>query len=171
MNLRKTILLSAPVILLLGAAWLGFKIWDTIQRQAKIKTTNQNLPSIPLRTTDGTLLVTDSFKNGAGLLVLNYFNPDCDHCQNMVQELFRETSLLQNVHWLMISSHTPEKTRRFADSLNLSQLPNVTVLTDTASLFAQTFGTVSVPSFYVYQAGKLIRKHSGECSIAYLLQQ
>lgn len=71
----------------------------------------------------------------------------------------------------MITSYTVEKTKHFADSMNLSQLPNVMVLNDTASLFTKTFGTVSVPSFYVYQKGKLLRKHSGECSIAYLLQQ
>lgn len=171
MNRRKIILLSLPALLLLGAAFLSFKIWSTLKHKDKIKATTQQLPSIPLRKTDGIILNTDSLKTSNELLVLNYFNPDCDHCQSMVQELFREQSLLNNVNWLMITSATVEKTKRFADSMNLSQLQNVTVLNDTASVFTRVFGTVSVPSFYVYKKGELLRKHSGECSVAFLVKE
>ncbi len=171
MNRRKIILLSLPAILLLGAAFLSFKIWSTLKHKDKIKATTQHLPSIQLRKTDGTILNTDSFKNSEKLLVLNYFNPDCDHCQSMVQELFRKQTLLENVNWLMITAATVDKTKRFADSMQIVQLKNVTVLNDTASLFLKTFGTVSVPSFYVYKNGELLRKHSGECSVAYLVKE
>jgi hypothetical protein len=71
----------------------------------------------------------------------------------------------------MITSATVEKTKRFADSVQLSQLENVMVISDTASVFIKTFGTVSVPSFYVYKNGVLLRKHSGERSIAYLVKE
>jgi hypothetical protein len=171
MNIRKILLFSVLSILLLGALYLAYKIWSTTQAKEKIKAATQYLPSIPLLKLDGSIFNTDSFKNNEQLLVLNYFNPDCDHCQSMVQEMFREQSLLQNVNWLMVTSNTSENTKRFADSMNLSQLANVTVLIDTASQFANAFGMVSVPSFYVYKNGELLRKHSGECSIAYLLQQ
>jgi peroxiredoxin len=142
-----------------------------IQHKDKIKATTQQLPSLQLHKIDGTILNTDSFKSSNALLVLNYFNPDCNHCQSMVQELFREQTLLENVNWLMITSATVEKTKRFADSMQLSQLQNISVLNDTASVFIKTFGTVSVPSFYVYKNGELLRKHSGECSVAYLVKE
>lgn len=171
MNRRKIMLLSLPAILLLGAALLSFKIWSTLKYKDKIKTTTQQLPSINFRKTDGTIFNTGSFKSSKELLVLNYFNPDCDHCQRMVQELFREQQLIENVNWLMITSATVEKTKRFADSMQLSQLQNITVLNDTASIFIKTFGTETVPSFYVYKNGELLRKHSGECSVAYLVKE
>ena len=171
MNSRKIILLSVAAILLSGAVYLGYKIWSTAQAKEKLQAAIQYLPFIELRKADGSILRSDSFVNEKGLLVLNYFNPECDHCQSMVQEMFREQSLLKDTHWVMITSDTREKTKRFANSMNLSQLPNVTVLNDTASQFARAFRTVSVPSFYVYRNGELLRKHSGECSIAYLLQQ
>ncbi len=88
----------------------------------------------------------------------------------MVQEMFREQALLKDVNWLMITSYSKEGTKRFADSMNLSKLAAVTVLNDTASQFIKAFGTISVPSFYVYKNGKLLRKHNGECSVAYLLK-
>lgn len=171
MNRRKIILLSLPAILLLGAVFLSFKIWSTLKHKDKIKASTQQLPAIQLRKLDGSVLHTSDFKNSKKLLVLNFFNPDCDHCQSMVQELFREQQLLENVNWLMITAATVEKTKRFADSMQIAQLQNVTVLNDTASLFLKTFGTVSVPSFYVYKNGELLLKHSGECSIAYLVKE
>lgn len=171
MNRRKIILFSIPALLLLAAAGLGFKMWNKLKQKEKQKAATQQLPSLQLRKLDGSVLNTFGFKNSKELLVLNYFNPDCEHCQSMVQELFREQALLENVNWLMITSASLEKTQHFADSMNLSQLPNVTVLNDTASMFVKTFDAVSVPSFYVYKNGELLRKHSGECSVAYLVQQ
>jgi thiol-disulfide isomerase/thioredoxin len=171
MNRRKIILITVPAILLLLASFLGYKIWSTTEAKEKIVAATQYLPSIQLRKMDGSIFNTDSFKSNEQLLVLNYFNPDCDHCQSMVQELFREQQLIENVKWLMITSASVEKTKRFADSMQLSQLQNVTVLNDTASVFLKAFGTVSIPSFYVYKNGELLRKHSGECSVAYLVKE
>ncbi len=170
MNRRKIILITVPAILLLLASFLGYKIWSTAEAKEKIVAATQYLPSIQLRKIDGSIFNTDSFKTNEQLLVLNYFNPECDHCQSMVKEMFREQSLLKNVNWLMITAYSKEGTKRFADSMNLSQLSTVKVLNDTASQFIKAFGTVSVPSFYVYKNGKLLRKHNGECSVAYLLK-
>lgn len=171
MNHRKIILITVPAILLLLASFLGYKIWSTTEAKEKIVAATQYLPSIQLRKMDGSSFGTDSFKNSQKLLVLNYFNPECDHCQSMVQELFREQQLIENVNWLMITSASVEKTKRFADSMQLSQLQNVTVLNDTASVFLKAFGTISVPTFYVYKNGELLRKHNGECSVAYLVKE
>ncbi len=171
MNQRKIILITVPAILLLLASFLGYKIWVTTEVKEKIVAATEYLPSMQLRKMDGSLFNTDSLKFNGQILVLNYFNPDCEHCHNMVQEMFREQSLLQNVDWLMIASTSIEKTKKFSDSMQLLQLENVTMLSDTALVFAKTFGTVSVPSFYVYKNGKLLRKHSGECSVAYLVKE
>ncbi|WP_026765180.1 TlpA family protein disulfide reductase [Sediminibacterium salmoneum] len=171
MNRRKIIHITVPPILLLLVSFLGYKIWSTTEAKEKIVAATQYLPSIQLRKMDGSIFNTDSFKTYKQLLVLNYFNPECDHCQSMVQELFREQQLVENVKWLMITSASVEKTKRFADSMEIAKLQNVTVLNDTESDFIKTFGTASVPSFYVYKNGKLLRKHSGECSVAYLVKE
>lgn len=171
MTLRKFLLFSVPAIFLLIAAIFSFKMWTTLKKNEKQKSIYQQLPSLTLRKIDGTELNTLSLKYSKDLLILNYFNPDCDHCQSMVRELFQEQSKIINVKWLMITSASVEKTKRFSDSMNISQLQSVTVLIDTASIFTQTFEITSVPSFYVYKNGELLRKHSGECSVAYLVQE
>lgn len=171
MKRRKIILLTLRTFLLLLAAFLSYKIWSTTKAKEQIISATQNLPSIELRKMDGSIFNIDSFKTNEQLLVLNYFNPDCEHCQSMVQELFRQQQLLENVNWLMITSATVEKTKRFADSMRIEKLKNVTILNDTATLFLKTFEAVSVPSFYVYKNGELLRKHSGVCSVKYLVNK
>lgn len=171
MNRRKILLLAVPAFLLILAFFLGYQIWSSVEAKENLNAATQYLPSIELRKIDGSSIVTDSFKKSKNLLVLNYFNPDCEHCQSMVQEMSREQQLIKNVNWLMITSATVEKTKRFADSMQLSKLQNVTVLNDTAAVFTSAFGTVTVPSFYVYKNGELLRRHNGECSIAYLLKE
>lgn len=170
MKIHKYMLFSIPILVILAAGFLGYKIWATLQQKEGVIIAAQKLPSLPLRNMDGTLLFTDSLKESKELLVLNYFHPECDHCKNMIVELFRERSLLENVRWLMVTTSTVEKTRRFTESMKIAQLPSVTVLNDTASFITKTFGAVSVPSFFVYKEGMLIRKHTGECSVAYLVQ-
>jgi len=136
-----------PVVLLLLASLIGYKIWSTTEAKEKIVTAIQYLPSIKLRKLDGSSIVTDSLKNGKDLLVLNYFNPDCEHCQSMVQELFREQKLMENVNWLMITSATFEKTKRFADSMQLWKMQKVTVLNDTALVFIKILEPIRFPRF------------------------
>ena len=118
---------------------------------------------------DGTIFNRDSVKANGQPLVLNYFNPGCAHCQNMVKEMHAEKNLLDTVSWIMITAAPKSATKAFYDSMRLNELPNVTVVLDTAYNFIRTFGSGGVPSFYVYRDRKLVRKHSGECSIHYLL--
>jgi len=170
MNRRKIILIAAAAFLILFSSFLSYKIWSTAKAKENFNASIQHLPSVKFTKLNGSIFNTDSFKTNEQLLVINYFNPECDHCQSMVKEMFHEQVLLENVTWLMITSHSKEGTRQFVDSMNISKLPNVIVLNDNASEFVNAFGTVSVPSFYVYKNGELIRKHNGECSIAYLLK-
>jgi|694.fasta_scaffold54642_5 hypothetical protein len=170
MKTRKMVALSVASFIIIGTTYLGYKTWDTIQTKDVINAKTKQLPSISFSKIDGSLIHLDSLRGTKELLVINYFNPGCDHCKSMVTEMFHEQSRLETVHWLMITSENIETTKPFADSMKLAQLPMVTVISDTALLFAKTFGTASVPSFFVYKAGKLIRKHSGECSIQYLLK-
>jgi hypothetical protein len=88
----------------------------------------------------------------------------------MAKELKKDTTIIENICWLMVTSEGVEKTFRFVDSFQLQSISFLTVISDTSYLFQKAFGAVSVPSFFVYKNGSLYRKHSGECSIPYLLK-
>lgn len=167
---RKLLMISISALVIFSISYLSYRIWKSTKRMAMQVNSIQKIPSIEFRKIDGSTLVTDKYINAKQLLVLNYFNPDCDHCKSMVREMLKERKKLENVQWLMVTSNTREKAKRFSDSMNLSRLPNVIVLTDTAFLFSKKFGGLTVPSFYVYKKGELLRKHNGECSISYLIQ-
>ncbi len=169
MNRKKTILFTVQVIIVLLGSFLGYKIWSISKSKEKLIAVTQHLPSIQFRKIDGSIFNSDSVKANEQFLVFNYFNPGCEHCQNMVKEMHAEKNLLDTVSWIMITAAPKSATKAFYDSMRLNELPNVTVVLDTAYNFIQTFGSGGVPSFYVYRDRKLVRKHSGECSIHYLL--
>lgn len=169
MNRKKTILFTVQVIIVLLASFLGYKIWSISKSKEKLIAVTQHLPSIQFRKIDGSIFNSDSVNANEQFLVFNYFNPGCEHCQNMVKEMHAEKNLLDTVSWIMITAAPKSATKAFYDSMRLNELPNVTVVLDTAYNFIQTFGSGGVPSFYVYRDKKLVRKHSGECSIHYLL--
>lgn len=169
MKPRKFMQISIPALLLFGVAYLAYKIWDTAAEKEELNRNIRYLPSIELVDLGGKSVSTGYYKNSPKFTILNYFNPECDHCQRMVEEMHREQNLLNEVKWLMVTTASIEKTKRFADSMKISLIPNVTVLNDTTSEFIRAFVPVSVPSFYVYRNGELQKRHSGECSIPFLL--
>ncbi len=170
MRQRKYMLKAFLSLILIVVTYFGYNIWNALQTKKNISANIQQLPKIALQQLDGSLINLDIFRTNDKLLVLNYFNPDCDHCQNMVKELIHESARLNKVQWLMISTEKLETIRSFAGNMNLSKLSAVTLLRDTSFEFEKRFGMQSIPSFYVYSYGQLIRKHNGECSIEYLLQ-
>lgn len=169
MSRRKIILIAVPLFLVLLGSFLAYKIWSAAALKEKTNIATQYLPSIQLYKMEGSNFLTDSITNSKKLLVLNYFNPSCEHCQNMAKEMHAEKKLLDSVRWVMITAAPKSETKAFYDSMRLNELPNVTVVLDTTYNFIRTFGSAGVPSFYVYRDRKLIRKHNGECSIHYLL--
>jgi thiol-disulfide isomerase/thioredoxin len=171
MNLRKIILITLSVILLLGIIFLSFKIWIILNQKNKIKVTIQQLPSVNLRRIDGIFLNIDTFKSSKELLVLNYFNPNCEHCQYMAQSFLANKDKLSDVTIVMVTVADSAATANFYGDYQLNKLPNIIVLRDTKFQFPAIFGTGVVPSFFIYKNKKLVKKIIGETKIENLLSE
>jgi thiol-disulfide isomerase/thioredoxin len=142
-----------------------------LRSQKRIEDSIRKIPIIYAVKLNGEPFSTDSanfFKDQ--LVVINYFNSSCDHCQNMAREMLVHKYELHNLRWLMFTTEQPEIVRQFSDSFHLEQLPSVTILCDTSFSFSKGFGLTDVPSFYVFKKGKLIKKNIGECNINYLIK-
>ena len=169
MILQNKIKFILVFIILIVASYCVFKIWKTLQNRDYLNKSIQQLPSITFQKLNRNFFQLDSLKDNKQLLILNYFSPGCDHCQNMVKEMLHEQNRIKNVRWLMITSEKIETIKPFVDCMHLDKLSTVTILSDTSFKFAKRYGIVSIPSFFVYHKGQLIRKHSGECSVKYLV--
>jgi thiol-disulfide isomerase/thioredoxin len=121
---------------------------------------------------DGELFnINDIINNKAKLIIFNYFNPDCEHCQYMVKSFFADKNKLSDVTIVMVTAADSTATARFYTDYKLNELPNIIVLRDPAFQFPKIFGTGIVPSFFIYKNKKLVKKIMGETKIENLLTE
>jgi thiol-disulfide isomerase/thioredoxin len=98
-------------------------------------------------------------------IIINHFNPTCEHCQYMASEFLKDSQRLKNIQILMITSADSLNISKFISDYKLSLQPNIIILRDTSFQFQKTFGTGIVPSFFIYEHNKLVKKIVGETLI------
>lgn len=142
-----------------------------------IKIINKNHGNEKIIKTPNFLFITlnnQSFSNvqimkSKNRLILNHFSPNCEHCQYMAGEFLKDSQKLKDVQVLMITSSDSASAAKFNGDYKLSLLPNIIILRDTNYQFQKTFGTGIVPSFFIYEQNKLVKKVIGETIINNLI--
>ena len=102
-------------------------------------------------------------------IIINHFSPNCEHCLNMTVDFIKNSKKFMNIQILMITSADSLATAKFNNDFKISLLPNFVILRDTNFQFQRTFGTGIVPSFFIYEHNKLIKKVIGETKIDNLI--
>lgn len=107
--------------------------------------------------------------NSKSRIIINHFSPNCDHCQYMAGEFIKDSQKLKDAQIIMITSADSLSAAKFNSDYKLSSLPNIILLRDTNYQFQKTFGTGVVPSFFIYERNKLVKKVFGETIISNLI--
>ncbi len=107
--------------------------------------------------------------NSKSRIIINHFSPNCEHCQYMAGEFIKDSLKLRDVQIVMITSADSINTAKFIMDYKLSLLPNIIISRDTNYQFLKTFGTGVVPSFFIYEDNKLVKKVIGETIITNLI--
>lgn len=120
----------------------------------------QTLPALPFR------FVNEKHGPPYQYTLINYFSPDCEHCQYMAGQLTLHSAAFSNTHVFMITPATFENASRFAENYGLSKLNFVSVGTDPGFQFPALFGASMMPSFFLYGPdNRLLKKYIGETKI------
>lgn len=85
-------------------------------------------------------------------LVVFYFDPDCDHCNQQAQWISERINEFNGTVMLWVSWGEPEAIRQFADQHfpDYERRPNLIFTKDTKYQFDNWFGYSEVPSIYIY---------------------
>jgi thiol-disulfide isomerase/thioredoxin len=124
-----------------------------------------SIPKLSFLTLDNLSFSDKNIENSESRLILNHFSPNCEHCQYMAGEFIKDSQKLKDVQILMITSADSAIVAKFNNDYKLSLLPNIIILRDTNYQFQKTFGTSVVPSFFIYEHNKLVKKIIGETLI------
>ncbi|MCE7064802.1 peroxiredoxin [Dyadobacter sp. CY326] len=100
----------------------------------------------------------------AGPVVLIYFSPDCDHCQNFTKDMIKNYSIFANKQVVMITFQSMEMLKPFVTQYKLSTYPNIKVGTEGYSYIVQRYYQIkSFPYIAIYnKAGNLVQTFEGE---------
>ena len=103
--------------------------------------------------------------------MIYYFHPDCDYCQNEVDQIFVNMERFVNHQIVMISPTSRERIYDFAKTRYLLEMDNLILLVDTLNHFQQIFGPNPFPTSFIYnKERKLVKQFKGEVKIEALLK-
>lgn len=99
-----------------------------------------------------------------GPVVLMYFSPDCDHCQEFTKALLKNYTVISNKQLVMVTFQPMEMVKQFATTYNLASYPNIKIGTEGTSYFVQKYYQIrSFPYIVMYDKnGKHVRTFEGE---------
>jgi thiol-disulfide isomerase/thioredoxin len=129
------------------------------------------IPYFNFSTLDNDSFNNENIDNSKNRLILNNFSPACEHCQYMAVEFLKDSQKIKDIQILMITTADYESSAKFSNDYKLSLLQNVMILRDTDYQFQKIFGTSFIPSFYIYENNKLVKKIIGETKIENLIYQ
>ena len=166
MNKKIKIFISVVLIVILVSCLLLLK---KINEKIRAETIIAKTPEFSFLTFDNHSFSNKNIENRKSRLILNHFSPNCEHCQYMASEFLKDSQKLKDVQLLMITSADSASAAKFNSDYKLSLLPNIIILRDTNYQFQKTFGTGVVPSFFIYEHNKLVKKVIGETTIENLI--
>ncbi len=166
MNIKIKIFISVILIVILVSSILLLK---KINEKNRAESIIAKTPEFSFLTLDNHSFSDKNIENRKSRLILNHFNPNCEHCQYMAGEFIKDSQKLKDVQILMITSADSASVAKFNSDYKLSLLPNIIILRDTNYQFQKTFGTGVVPSFFIYKQNKLVKKVIGETIIDNLI--
>jgi peroxiredoxin len=148
---------GVALVLILIALGILRKVSEASENTEKIF----NLPSFSLTDTDGELFSSSEIKSGPLLIV--YFHPDCEHCQFEIASLLGANTMIEDMKLLLVSYADREQIKLFLDLIEIRNEARTWILSDTALVFSQLFGSRVIPSNYIYDKDlKLVKSIKGE---------
>ena len=113
---------------------------------------SQSLPPFKMYRSDKTIF------NAAGLpktkpVVLIYFDPDCEHCQKLMKELFLKIDAFKKAEIIMVTFKPIEEVAAFEKLNNTQKHSNITVGTEGLGFYLRNYyGLVTMPFTALYDA-------------------
>ncbi len=163
-NYKKIILILIIFVLSFSVIYISLLIKKKV---TKITT----VYSIEFSTFRNSFLTNKNILITNNKIIVNFFSPTCEHCQYMATQYLKNKEQLKDITILMVTIADSISVAKFKNDYQLNTLPNIVLLRDTKFQFYKIFGTATVPSFFIYEHQKLVKKIIGETKIENLISE
>lgn len=131
---------------------------ETTTQQAEVN----DLPVLSVTQTDG----SEVFLRGLdGKLILIFFNPDCDHCQNEAKAIAENKKYFEDYQLYFISSDSIQNVKKFAEDYQLTDSNFHFSHGEGMAVYNAVGPLPSVPAIFLFRDRKRIKDFMGETQI------
>jgi thiol-disulfide isomerase/thioredoxin len=130
-------------------------------------TSTNDLPTLTVIKADGSKF---DLRKAEGKTILVFFNPECDHCQRVAEQIKLKKKLFSNHQVYFVSTETQASLQKFAQQYELQDENFLFVQADADDVFQSVGNLPSVPAIFIYQNQNFIRRFDGETSLDVIQQ-
>ncbi|WP_428655087.1 TlpA family protein disulfide reductase [Runella sp.] len=166
----KKVFFSVLTVGVIGMATLLFV--KTYQGMAAKKQTEQQLQHLPSVALVGLDSTSFALHPNTKPIVIFYFDPHCEHCQNEANALKKQANAFENVTLLWLSTERLWVLREFEQKYGLQKtIPSLKIAHISPQDADKQFGFRTVPTILMYDTeGNLTKKYVGETKIEAILK-
>ncbi len=98
--------------------------------------------------------------------MLVFFDPDCEHCQEMTKHLTEKIDRFKDVQILMVTIMEFNRTKKFYEQYKIANFPNIIVTRDAVYDLPKFYRVSSIPDVYIYDKnGELMRHYKKDVPV------
>src|ERR1051325_10998578 len=134
---------------------------------------SQILPPFEMALSSGKVLKASKDLPKRKPVIVIYFDPDCDHCQKLMNELFKRINTFRNVEIVMITFKSLSETAAFEKKYATHRYPNVIVGTEGNYFYLRNYyKLVKMPFTALYDRSQnLVYSYREETSVEDLIKR
>ena len=111
---------------------------------------SQSLPPFKMYRSDKSIFNAAGFAKTKPVILI-YFDPDCEHCQKLMKELFQKIDAFKKAEIIMVTFKPVEEVAGFEKLHNTQKYPNIIVGTEGVGFYLRNYyGLVTMPFTALY---------------------
>jgi thioredoxin-related protein len=111
---------------------------------------SQSLPPFKMFRSDKTIFSAAELPKTKPVILI-YFDPDCDHCQKLMKELFQKIDAFKSAEIIMVTFKPIEEVVAFEKQNNIQSHTNIVVGTEGTTFYVRNYyGLVTMPFTALY---------------------
>lgn len=164
-NLTKSLLLSMLVATMIVSCKKETPKKETPKEEIVVEKFHEDLamPEFTLIKIPDSTILKSSEIDKTGLVMLKYFSPDCDHCQNEAQAYTSIKDSLPNIKsiWMAGDWASLEQIKDFASLYGIDQIGAIAIGKNDKSSLIPYYDIKAVPFSAIYKDNQLIKEFRG----------
>lgn len=132
---------------------------------------SQSMPAFKMQLSNGKMFSSAELSSQKPVIII-YFAPDCEHCQILMNELFKKINDFKKAQIVMVTFERTTEVTGFEKKYQTAKYPNIKVGTEVPTFFFRNYYKLEHTPFTALfdKAGKLLVSYKDDTPVADLIK-